>query len=318
LDEILEGHPPDVVHFLKIDCEGAEVLALRGCSFEKTRPWIVLVEATEPLSQAPAYAEWEPLVLGRGYHFVYADGLNRYYVADEKRELDPAFAYPPNVFDSYIRASEASTRDALGALQGEAVALRHNVEHLQAENSRREQALVEYRRAVAQALARETQDRAELGRMHKEVELRDTEVARLNAEVAGLHERIRAMHLSTSWRITRPLRGAKRAVRRPGKAVGRAVYFVLRWPARAIRPLLRWLARWSWVREMAARIVGTDTVLGRHARLFLFGAPPAPEGECEDAPRDGIALTHHAANILAEIQRAKPMQGADEGSAGSL
>ena len=94
------------VHFLKIDVEGFEEAALRGNDWSKYRPWIVIVEATLPMSQQESHEEWEPMLLTANYHFVYADGLNRFYVADEHIELLPAFKYPPNVFDEFELSSE--------------------------------------------------------------------------------------------------------------------------------------------------------------------------------------------------------------------
>jgi len=38
------------IHFLKIDVQGSESDVLRGCDFVRYRPWIVVIEATEPLS----------------------------------------------------------------------------------------------------------------------------------------------------------------------------------------------------------------------------------------------------------------------------
>ena len=43
----------------------------------------------------------EPLLTSREYSFVYADGLNRFYIANERANLRTAFAYPPNVFDGF-------------------------------------------------------------------------------------------------------------------------------------------------------------------------------------------------------------------------
>lgn len=90
------------VHFLKIDIEGLEENAIRGNDWTNNRPWIVVVEATLPNSQVESYAIWEPLLIEAKYRFVYADGLNRFYVAQEHNELIEAFKYPPNVFDNYI------------------------------------------------------------------------------------------------------------------------------------------------------------------------------------------------------------------------
>lgn len=173
LDEICATHGVGEIHFLKIDCEGAEAAALRGISLEQTRPWVILLEATEPNGQIPAYEEWEPLLTGRGYHFVYEDGLNRFYVADERAELDAAFSHPPNVFDYFIRASEAAARNQLQAVQGdlsilrdaqhaarvesECRQLREDADFWRNENERREAALVEHRRLLEETAAREAQ-----------------------------------------------------------------------------------------------------------------------------------------------------------------
>ncbi|WP_244474872.1 FkbM family methyltransferase [Methylobacterium sp. Leaf99] len=106
LDAACAAYGITTVHFLKIDVEGAEDLVLRGTRFEAVRPWIVLLEATHPNSPEPYYAHWEPLLTERGYRFVYADGLNRFYLADEHADLAPHFALPPNHFDRFVRASE--------------------------------------------------------------------------------------------------------------------------------------------------------------------------------------------------------------------
>ncbi|MEI9907417.1 MAG: hypothetical protein WDO06_05525 [Actinomycetota bacterium] len=45
--------------------------------------------------------DWEPLLLNSGYSFCYKDGLNRFYLADEKRELLVNFDFPPNIFDEF-------------------------------------------------------------------------------------------------------------------------------------------------------------------------------------------------------------------------
>ncbi|NVP00517.1 FkbM family methyltransferase, partial [Photobacterium damselae subsp. damselae] len=90
------------IHFLKIDVEGAEKSVLQGINFQVIRPWVVVVEATKPMSQDADYDPWEKLITSQQYHFVYFDGLNRFYIADEHCELDCHFDRPPNVFDDFI------------------------------------------------------------------------------------------------------------------------------------------------------------------------------------------------------------------------
>jgi FkbM family methyltransferase len=90
------------IHFLKIDIEGFEKQALLSHDWKNYRPWIVLVEATLPTTQQESFQGWEPILLEADYVFVYADGLNRFYLAKEQCELIDAFKYPPNVFDSFV------------------------------------------------------------------------------------------------------------------------------------------------------------------------------------------------------------------------
>jgi FkbM family methyltransferase len=93
------GWAGDEVHWMKIDVEGMEGDVLRGWDPQLLRPWILVIEATRPNSPEPCHAEWEPVVLAAGYRFALFDGLNRFYVADERRELLPVVAAPANVFD---------------------------------------------------------------------------------------------------------------------------------------------------------------------------------------------------------------------------
>lgn len=81
LDSLLDGR---TIHFLKIDVEGAERDVLLSIDLHTFRPWIILVEATEPNTQVPSHQQWEDLLLTRGYRYSCFDGLNRYYVCEEK------------------------------------------------------------------------------------------------------------------------------------------------------------------------------------------------------------------------------------------
>ena len=92
LDTIWAQNVAGDVHFLKIDVEGCETEVLAGVDLATRRPWIVVVEATAPLTWNPTYADWEPKLLGARYLFAHDDGLNRYYVADERAALIPRFS----------------------------------------------------------------------------------------------------------------------------------------------------------------------------------------------------------------------------------
>lgn len=112
LAAIWQKHIPSdqEVHFLKIDVEGLEEAVVRGNDWKKYRPWVLVLEATLPMSQVESFENWETLLLDNQYVFAYADGLNRYYVAHEHTELLAAFKYPPNVFDEFQLAAQVEAR----------------------------------------------------------------------------------------------------------------------------------------------------------------------------------------------------------------
>jgi FkbM family methyltransferase len=102
------------IHFLKVDVEGSEQSVLEGADFTKYRPWIVLVEATKPNTTILAFHNWEHLLLISDYTFVYFDGLNRFYIANEKLELlQQYFAAPPNYFDFFVLYKDSLTSKQL-------------------------------------------------------------------------------------------------------------------------------------------------------------------------------------------------------------
>jgi FkbM family methyltransferase len=102
LADICHHYAPAEIHFLKIDVEGAEGAVLSGADFQNFRPWIVLLEATRPLTNIVS-DDWETIILAADYIFVWFDGLNRFYVSKERYdELQPHFVLPPNSFDMFV------------------------------------------------------------------------------------------------------------------------------------------------------------------------------------------------------------------------
>ena len=159
LAELCKAHAPGDIHFLKIDVEGAEGEVLAGADFQAYRPWIVLLEATRPMTTITA-TDWEPLILDAGYVFVWFDGLNRFYVAQERHaELQQHFQVPPNPFDNFVayNADAAARSD-------------------------------EQRQALAAAEQRLQEQASEISRLHAELlPLRDRQ-PRLDARNAALEE----------------------------------------------------------------------------------------------------------------------------------
>lgn len=113
LTSILGEYGNGTIHFLRIGVGGGERAVLAGTDLRRFRPWIVLVEATSPASGIPTHQDWEHLLLDANYRFVWFDGLNRFYLSAEKIELAAALGVQPNLFDGFIRSTEA---DALAQL----------------------------------------------------------------------------------------------------------------------------------------------------------------------------------------------------------
>jgi FkbM family methyltransferase len=95
LKEICEKHAPSRFEFLKIDVEGHEEAVLRGADWEAFRPAVVLVEATD-------MENWEHLLQEAGYEQVLFDGLNSFYLARERQDLDKSLRTPASVMDNYV------------------------------------------------------------------------------------------------------------------------------------------------------------------------------------------------------------------------
>lgn len=89
------------VGFLKIDVEGAEEDVITSWGESAVRPWIVVVEATLPLTTTPSYRAWEKMLYSRAYRFAYFDGVNRFYVHRSQEQLLRHFGPGPNVFDNF-------------------------------------------------------------------------------------------------------------------------------------------------------------------------------------------------------------------------
>jgi len=157
------------VQFLKIYVDGFEDAIIRGNNWLTNRPWIVVVKSAYPNSPIDTYINWESYLVSYGYIFCYADGLNRFYVAQEHSDLIPHFKYPPNIFDGFeplnnldpfVTAREADLR----------------------------QALSEVNTQLEQARAQLEQARAQLG------------------QATVFEAQVFALTHSSSWRLTEPLR----------------------------------------------------------------------------------------------------------------
>jgi FkbM family methyltransferase len=202
LDEILATAAiPDEIHFLMVDVEGAEADVLRGVSLDRIRPWVLVVEATEPRSTTPSHAAWEPSILEHGYQFVVFDGLNRFYVADEHADLADDLLLPPNQFDDYISVHHANALAALDGANRELLVAAARTELLLAR-------LAAGRQQVLDVEAERDRALAALDGCRDELEGCRRDLAEARHAAGVLQGQVQAILASRSWRITRPLRSA--------------------------------------------------------------------------------------------------------------
>lgn len=227
LRHICEQYAPDEIHFLKIDVEGFEQEVLEGMDFQNHRPWIVLVEATRPNTTEENHRDWESLLISSSYAFVYADGINRFYLAREHQALTPAFRYPPNFLDAFHvakyeaihRIAQAAQADAYAAssqLQATEARARHAENAHQHAEAHAQEAEVGHRQAVAHAVQTELAlHRMEQRALRAEVALREAEA--LAEEQRHLH----SLQKSLFWRTASSLRvlGLGRSAAKPRKSL---------------------------------------------------------------------------------------------------
>ena len=297
LDAICRAHDVQVVHFLKVDVEGAEAEVLRGLDLSRLRPWIIVVEATEPNSRISTHARWESLVTTHGYRMVYQDGLNRFYLASEHEALAPAFDAPPNIFDDFVRREQVD----------EAAFLTQRLEDTDALLQQRTAHIAELGVRIGDLSAGLEQAHGELEQAHRElgqsqwlrdrltVELQESQLreldlrARIDAhqqahahtasELAEVRAQLGAVLGSRSWRLTAPMRSAVTRLR--GVVAG-------------VEEDARRLSRSRFARRLVAAALRPFPGVAAAIKRRLFGA--VPEAAVAEAP---LPLTEDAEIVLA-------------------
>lgn len=196
LDAVLTSQGGRDVHWLKVDVEGAEKDVLAGWKSSPVRPWVVVIEATLPLSVTTTHQEWEHLILQKGYTFAYFDGLNRFYVSNAHSDLIEKFKSPPNAFDQFALAA------------GHHLCMPANNETQKAREETLRSASL-----VRQYAERTRKLEAQLAERHAHIRQLEANCARLNSDLHAAHrtcqeltQSVAAMQTSVSWRITAPMR----------------------------------------------------------------------------------------------------------------
>ncbi|MEH2483583.1 FkbM family methyltransferase [Nitrobacteraceae bacterium AZCC 2146] len=230
------------IDFLKIDVEGWEHEVLKGLDLRQYRPTIIVVEATVPESRELSHQEWEPLVLGANYSFVYFDGVNRFYLANEHADLKMHFTSPPNAFDEFetfplvrAKADAAERLEAMHKLEsslieceadrGARLVAIHQLEGLLSESESDRAARLAAMNELERMLSESDRDRAaRLAAIHQlEKSFSESEHDRA-ARLAVIHELQKVISEAEQNQRARPihLTGARSMLRYP-KAIARRI-----------------------------------------------------------------------------------------------
>jgi FkbM family methyltransferase len=252
LENICKTYVTQEIHFLKVDVEGGEHLVLEGADLLTYRPWIIILESPEA-AENPVAPAWHTKVARAGYHYAYYDGLNRFYIANEKRDLlAPSFVSPPCWFDNYVQRSYVELEENIGMLSARcaefgdmattrqaaeerARALDHEIQ--EADSRERElrqvlnglkselencyQQLYEDSRRIGWLSAQRQRLVTEVSEKQRGVDRLQQTVDHLQQNVDRLQHAIRLMEGSRSWRLVRPVRAlAFRARKLRGRRAG--------------------------------------------------------------------------------------------------
>lgn len=303
LTEICDKHVQGPIHFLKIDVEGFEKAVLRGLDFQRWRPWILVIEATSPQAQTTNYEEWENLVLDSSYQFAYFDGLNRYYVAQEHQDFLSSFNAPPNFFDYFQLREDHAFSYPVGPLKAE---IHHAKTRMREAEARVKQTLAMVEQV--QARLQETSSQAQLLAEQRDRALK--EVQQTQAELQLARHEIAAIYASTSWRITRPIRQVKTALRNPHLVGVKLRGLLARGKALGVVSLSRTvkcLAAQALIRHIALRVLSHFPALKTRMKEMAtrMSAPPSAlmptPAEVESAAKELPAIGRR---VFADLQRA--------------
>jgi FkbM family methyltransferase len=187
------------IHFMVIDTEGAERSVLSSVDLRRWRPWILVVEATKPLTTEPSHDAWEAIVLDADYRFCLFDGLSRFYVAAEReQELGSALAVPANILDDYVTFTAEKMRQERDQA----------VEERRWHDEMNRASILAWRNAAVHAwsVAAAGQGSEDLRR----------QIASHVNHIQFLEAHLEALRHTVSWRVTKPLREVRHLVKRVG------------------------------------------------------------------------------------------------------
>lgn len=307
LADICAEHVHGEIHFLKIDVEGFEGEVLKGMDLQRWRPWVLVIEATLPGSRETNHDQWENLVTPHGYEFVWFDGLNRYYVAQEHAELKAEFGIQPNVFDAFITShldrAWAENKDLASRVKehwARVEELDARVVAEQTERDKVEQLHQAARQAAAKNRAEALQLQAQLRAAEARAQALETQLHKADEWGRDMEQQVVAMLNSNSWKVTRPLRAV----------MARGEQSLVNRIKRKARTLLgkglRWMTQREILRRLLLPIIGMSPWLQRRVSRFLVNARIATSDMspyAANVPAQQRDMPQSARTVLADLQR---------------
>ncbi|HET9174019.1 MAG TPA: FkbM family methyltransferase, partial [Candidatus Saccharimonadales bacterium] len=96
LADIFEKYNVNSIQFLKIDVEGFEKDVIASNDWQKYRPEVICIEANHIVE------DWRPHLRKHHYKQIFFDGLNEYYVDENKPEIEMRFSYPETILSTPV------------------------------------------------------------------------------------------------------------------------------------------------------------------------------------------------------------------------
>lgn len=276
LDSIFKLCAGREIHWLKVDVEGFESQVLQSWKPSMARPWIVVIESTEPSTQFESYESWESLLLELDYQFVYFDGLNRFYLSKKHPELIDSFRVGPNIFDEFVLSGTASSSFCL-SLNSELVMrekeLGAQILRGQAELTKKSESLRLIEKELAACYDRSNWLEKELSAGQVKIDDLSRNSHHLWNVANELNRELQAVYASRSWRLSEPFRKTSLLLKQAKNVVTAAAIMVLNEPNHFARAVLRNTVSFSYrhpkIKAIAVKHLAHFPVMKARIRAFV-------------------------------------------------